>query len=50
MLKKGLTVVGADVHIPPESRIGAGCLVTGEGKGISDPILLEDGETLWFQN
>ncbi|MGQ9614918.1 MAG: hypothetical protein ACUVWJ_00785 [Spirochaetota bacterium] len=45
VLKKGLTVIGENVNVPPESRIGTGCLITGEGSGRSEPILLRDGET-----
>ena len=44
ILKQGLTVIGEGVEIPSDSKIGAGCLVTGSGAGPERPIDLDDGE------
>jgi hypothetical protein len=44
ILKQGLTIIGEGVEIPSDSRIGAGCLVTGSGEGPERPIDLDDGE------
>lgn len=44
ILKQGLTVIGEGVEIPSDSKIGAGCLVTGSGDGPERPIDLDDGE------
>ncbi len=42
ILKKGLTVIGEGIDIPPFSRIGSGCLVCGNSQG---PLEIEDGST-----
>ncbi len=42
ILKKGLTVIGEGIVIPPSSRIGSGCLVCGNNRGLLE---VEDGVT-----
>jgi carbonic anhydrase/acetyltransferase-like protein (isoleucine patch superfamily) len=44
MIKRGLTVVGPDIPVPPLSRIGAGCLVMGAVGSLGNPILMGNGE------
>jgi hypothetical protein len=46
ILKHGLTVIGEGLDIPSDSRIGAGCLVTGASEGPIDAIELDDGGVL----
>lgn len=43
ILKHGLTIIGERVSIPPDSTIGAGCLVTGPVSDTESAIDLDDG-------
>ncbi len=42
IIKKGLTVIGEGIVIPPSSQIGSGCLVYGNSRG---PLEVEDCAT-----
>jgi len=48
IITKGLTIVGEGFNLPSGSKIGAGCLVTGNRREIESNILVEDGETVRY--
>jgi hypothetical protein len=43
IIKRGLTVIGRDIPVPPFSRIGAGSLVMGTENPLGSPIIVSDG-------
>jgi hypothetical protein len=43
IIKRGLTVIGRDIPVPPFSKIGAGCLVLDTEKPLNTPIMVSDG-------
>jgi len=46
IINKGLTVVGEGFNLPPESKIGAGCIVQGNKKEPQFPLEVGDTQTL----